>query len=134
MKVLGKQRVFVLLLVAVAVFGGCRKREGTNAMSQPTARDLVKLYQRGAGWDDVAGEQLKKMGTQGRDELIAMLDDPTTSKEDSGTIILVLSVYFPGSESTQAMERCVSKIEDPNERETAGRIIRGITKTDPQNK
>jgi hypothetical protein len=132
-KIMNRTTVFALFIVAVFGFGGCSKREGNSAMGEPNVRELVKLFQRGAGADDVAGEQFKKMGSRGRDQLISMLDDPSASEEDTGAIVMILHVYFPCQESKKAMERMALRIPDPNEREILVKMAQEMTK-DPRYK
>ncbi len=76
-------------------------------------RQLVKLYQQGAGSDDVAFSELQKMGDSARDELIRMLDDPNTSPDDAGAVVMLLFAGFRSEKPIQALERYGAKSGDP---------------------
>ncbi len=127
------ERTNIFFVVAVLVLCGCSKREGSTKMGEPNVRELVKLFQRGAGSDDVAGDQLRKMGTRGRDKLITLLDDPASPQEESATIVMILHLYFPCRESKEAFERFASRIEDPKEKGVLVKMIQQMT-TDPRYK
>jgi hypothetical protein len=128
--VMKRRTMISLLVVGVSLFpGGCSKQRGGSSASRPSIRDVVKLYAKGQGSDDIASQQIREMGTDARDGLIAMLDDPNTQEPDPQTIIFMLAVHFPGSESKSAMERYVSRIPDPNQRELAEKVIKEITST-----
>jgi len=81
-----------------------------------TVKQLVKLYAEGAGSDDEAGEQFLRMGVKARDELIRMLDDPKTSQDDAGTLLMILCVYFRSEETIRALDRYAARSKDPKVR------------------
>jgi hypothetical protein len=78
-----------------------------------SVKQLVKLYEQGSGADDVAGQQLVRMGNKARDKLIKMLDDPKVSKDDAGSIVMILFVYFRCEESIRALDRYADGHNDP---------------------
>ena len=119
---------YVLLALCAVAVVGCDKKRQTPMRVQ----ELVELYSQKRGADNVAGPELKRMGTPARDELIQILDKPKTSEEKAGMIIEILHVYFPCEQSYQAMDRFASRIEDPKQRESFQQIIALIKSSDPR--
>jgi len=56
------------------------------------------------------------MGVKARDELIRMLDEPKTSQQDAGTIIMILVVHFRSEASVRALDRYAGRSKDPKVR------------------
>ncbi len=78
-----------------------------------TTKELVRLYAQGGGSDDVASAEFLRRGTKARDELIVMLDDPKTAKEDSQAIVMILFVHFRSDASIRALERYATRTKGP---------------------
>ncbi len=78
--------------------------------------ELVSLYARKQGGDDVAGPELQSLGTKGRDEVIRLLDDPKTPNQEAAAAVEILNVIFPSSESYAAIDRFGSRISGPAQR------------------
>jgi site-specific recombinase len=119
-------RIYIILgLAYVILVAGCRSKE-VKALTEEQIIDLVKLYQQGAGADDIAGQKLKNGGEQTKSVLIKLLDNPTTPQELSGTIMQILHVYFPSDETYNALDRFAEKIKDPLEREKAQQMMKAM--------
>lgn len=95
-------------------------------MTEQEVVELVKLYQQGAGADDVAGPKLRSEGEQTKQILIKLLDNPTTPPQLAGTITQILHVYFPCDESYDAMDRFADRIEDPKEKEKTKEMMKAL--------
>jgi hypothetical protein len=102
---------------------GCRSKE-VKAVTEEEVIDLVKLYQQGAGADDIAGPQLKSGGEQTKAILIKLLDNSTTPQELLGTVAQILHVYFPSDETYDALDRFAERIKDPEEREKTRQMMK----------
>jgi hypothetical protein len=93
--------------------------------------ELVTLYSKKEGGDDAAAPELQGLGTKGRDEVIRILDDPKTPKQDNAAAIEILNVIFPSSESYAAIDRFGSRISDPAQRKMFLDIQAAIRKSAP---
>ena len=94
--------------------------------------ELVSLYAKKEGGDDVAGPELENLGTKGRDEVIRMLDDPKTPSLEAAATVEILHVIFPSTESYAAIDRFGSRISDPAQRKMFQNIQAAIRKNDPR--
>jgi hypothetical protein len=117
-----------LLAFCYSAFVACKRNEGKTVDIQ----HLVKLYQEGSGSDDVAGAELQAMGSGARDELIRMLDSPQTPQDDLGTIVQMLSVYFPSEESIRALDRFGARCGDARLRAVLQQMQAMMRKNDPR--
>ena len=86
-------RTFISFSVVImTLITGCKSKED-KAMTEQEVIELVKLYQEGAGSDDIAGERLKAGGEETKAVLIKLLDDPDTPEDEGAvngeTILLV---------------------------------------------
>jgi hypothetical protein len=115
----------ILVLIGALLVTGCRSKKG-ESMTEQEIIELVKVYQQGAGFDDIAGPQLKSGGEQTKLILIELLDEPTTSDWLIGTIVEILHVYFPCDESYDAMDRFADRIEDAEEKIKTQQMLKGI--------
>jgi hypothetical protein len=119
----------VLLALGCTVTGCSRHADSPSAGSSqspqaPTlsqaeiahVHELVRLYAKKEGGDDVAGPELQGMGTRARDEVIRMLDDVATPKQEQAAAIEILNAIFPSSKSFAAIDRFGSRISDPEQR------------------
>lgn len=117
-------RTYIILgFISVILTTGCKSKE-EKAMTEQDVINLVKLYQQGAGADDIAGPRLKSGGGQTKAILIQLLDDPSTSEQLVGTIAQILHVYFPSDETYDALDRFVERIENPEEREKTRQMMK----------
>ena len=119
------QTYIIFVLIGAFLVPGCSSKEG-KSMTEQEIIELVKLYQQGAGADDVAGPQLRIGGEQTKQILIKLLDDPTTQEQLVGTIAQILHVYFPCDESYDAMDRFANRIDDINEREKTQQMMKAL--------
>ena len=95
-------------------------------MTPERAIELVQLYAQGAGNDDIAGAEFQKAGDAAKTTLLALIDDPATPIEIGGVVLQILHVYFPSDESYDAIERFVSRLPDPQEREAMQQVTRSL--------
>jgi hypothetical protein len=117
-------RTYIILgFVSMILATGCRSKE-VKAVTEEEVIDLVKLYQQGAGADDIAGPQLKSGGEQTKAILIKLLDNSTTPQELLGTVAQILHVYFPSDETYDALDRFAERIKDPEEREKTRQMMK----------
>ncbi len=92
--------------------------------------ELVRLYQRGRGYDDFAGERLMRMGERAKEELIQLSDDPATPADVAETAHEILDLLFPSTETRAAIERYINRIEDPTRQAEYRRVWQGLFQAD----
>jgi len=90
-----------------------RSRKSPDALS---ILDLVRLYERGSGYDDVAASEFARRGDAARDELIRILDSTPAAKlssNETAAVVEILEYKFPSHEASDAVERARSHLTDP---------------------
>jgi len=107
------------------IVGSCGTKEEKSITEQEVI-ELVKLYQEGAGSDDIAGERLMAGGEKTKAILIKLLDDPNTPDNLIGTVGMILHIHFPSDETYDALDRSVERIENPEEREKSRQIMKAF--------
>jgi len=105
----------ILVLIVAILVTGCNSKKG-KSMTEQEIIELVKLYQQGAGADDIAGSQLRSGGEETKQILIKLLDDSSTPNQLVGTLAQILHVCFPCDESYDALDRFANRIENPEEK------------------
>jgi hypothetical protein len=136
---------YIVLLVLGCTLTACNRHSDSSTTTTTTTTDaalsqeqiahvheLVSLYAKKEGGDDVAGPELQSLGTKGRDEVIRMLDDPKTPNQEATAAVEILHVIFPSSESYAAIDRFGSRISDPAQRKMFQDIQAAIRKNDPR--